>query len=145
MEQSIQNNTRLTKVTLVLSVLLALVMPILVAGVWVTGLEGINPENQGKVAVYPISDDAVTAVKLTFMFLAPVVSLLMVILSITNIKRKRARTSWIVLALFAVSIAGLVLTNWLLTAEYVSRDTNTSSSENSTDSGTLQIKNYQLR
>ena len=88
-------------------------------GAWLAGLEGINPENIGKVAVYPVSDLAVTTIKYAAVFVIIPVSLIAVVLAGINMRLKKNLLNQGLTVYLCLTIVWLFFISWVLSATYV--------------------------
>ncbi|HRJ06118.1 MAG TPA: hypothetical protein PK096_00925 [Candidatus Saccharibacteria bacterium] len=141
------NNSRLTKTALIASIVFVPIVLLFGLAAAFSGLDGINPENQGKTAVYPIPEAGVSVV-ISISLIAIPVAILVAIASIVNLKFKNDTVSWSIIGFCIFALFWILFSSWALSHEYVS-SSSTDPSANSTndsknDDGSLKIYNYQV-
>lgn len=118
------------------------------ASVGITGLAGINPDNQNKTLLYPISNAQVHLVQNAFIFLMVPVSIGLVFLALLNIKLLNRRLNYTILIASAALVCWLLFTSWALNGRYVSipNPTNRSQPTNSAPGeSNLHIRSFNIQ
>lgn len=148
MNSSQTRTVRLARIALILSIILVPILLLFGIMAALSGLDGINPENQGKVVVYPIPENTVVVVQALSLILAPI-SVGAVVVSILNLKFKKSTVSWSIICFFIFSLGWCAFVSWALSHEYVSETQTNSSKYNTNDpqnnsDGSLKIYDYDI-
>lgn len=129
------------KKTLIITSILFLAINFFALGKAATSLSGINPENQNKVLVYQINEEAANIVlNLTFL-LIPVVVVLIIVATL-NFKLRNHLLNRMLMAVCFLLTFWLVFAIWALDNKYVSPTDNTQFQNQ--DNGELRIRSINI-
>lgn len=105
-----------------ISIIVAVVVPlfiILMATTGLSGLASINPENQGKVLVYAVSDQQAETIKTVSVNVMIPLAVITGLLAAANIRLAKQPINVLVLLLCVFFVCWFIFASWALTEKYV--------------------------
>ncbi len=137
-----QLNSLQLKLTLFASIALTVFSFFIASWSFTSALSGINPENQDKVLLHPVSQDAVDIIWPLTLLVIPVGIVLIVLASI-NFKLKKHAINVTLLFLCGILFLWTLLAGWAMHSEFVPENSVNNSSEQP-ENGKLKIRSFNL-